>query len=47
MSSYYVTAGMRAIVWRAAVLDCDDETQLKSAPIKVATKGTLKLPYTV
>jgi len=47
MSSFYGTAGMRAIVRRAAVLDCDDETQLKSAPIKVAMKGTLKLPHTV
>jgi hypothetical protein len=28
------------------VLDCD-ETQFKSAPIKVAMKGTLKLPHTV
>jgi len=47
MSRYYGTAYIRAIVRRAAVLDCDDETQLKSAPIKVATKGALKLPHTV
>jgi len=47
MSSYYGTACMRAIVRRAAVLYCYDETQLKSAPIKVETKGTIKLPHTV
>ena len=47
MSIYYGTVGMRAIVRKAAILGCDDETQLKSAPVKVAMKGTLKLPHTV
>jgi hypothetical protein len=38
---------MHAIVLSVVVLECDDETQLKSAPIKVAMKGPLKLVHIV